>query len=87
MTEKPEYLTEQLITYIGNKRALLPFIGQGVSIVQNELGKDKLSCLDVFSGSGIVARYLKQFASSITVNDLESYSCIINRCISRFHVS
>ena len=80
MTEKSGYLTEQLITYIGNKRALLPFIGQGVSIVQNELKKEKLSCLDVFSGSGIVARYLKQFASSITVNDLESYSCIINSC-------
>ncbi|WP_027728723.1 DNA adenine methylase [Treponema sp. C6A8] len=78
--ESQAYLTEQLITYLGNKRALLPFIGQGISIVQSELGRKKLSCLDLFSGSGIVARYLKQFASYIAVNDLENYSCIINRC-------
>ena len=78
--ENPAYLTEQLITYIGNKRALLPFIGQGVEIVRRALCKDKLSCLDVFSGSGIVSRYLKQFASFIAANDMETYSCIINRC-------
>ena len=80
LEENTAFLTEQLITYLGNKRALLPFIGQGLSIIQKELGRQKLSCLDVFSGSGIVARYLKQFSSFITVNDLENYSCIINRC-------
>ena len=78
--ENPEYLQNQLITYIGNKRALLDFIGSGVNEVQKRLGKSKLTCLDVFAGSGIVSRYLKQFASAITVNDLENYSCIINRC-------
>lgn len=79
-TENPEYLTSQLITYIGNKRALLDFIGEGVGIVQKELGKEKLDCLDIFAGSGIVSRFLKQYASSITVNDLENYACIISRC-------
>lgn len=78
--ENPEYLQSQLITYIGNKRALLDFIGTGVQIVQDKLGKQKLNCLDVFAGSGIVSRYLKQFSKSITVNDLENYSNIINRC-------
>ena len=78
--ENPAYLTEQLITYIGNKRALLPFIGQGVEIVRRALFKEKLSCLDVFSGSGIVSRYLKQFSAFIAANDMENYSCIINRC-------
>ncbi|MCR4734509.1 MAG: DNA adenine methylase [Treponema sp.] len=78
--ENPSYLQDQLITYIGNKRALLPFIGQGVSYVQNRLKLEKLDCLDLFSGSGVVARYLKQFSSSITVNDLELYSYIINTC-------
>ena len=78
--ENPEYLQNQLITYIGNKRALLDFIGTGVNEVQKRLSKSKLTCLDVFAGSGIVSRYLKQFASAITVNDLENYSCIINRC-------
>ena len=78
--EAADFLQEQLITYIGNKRALLSFIGHGVTYVQKKLGKDKLTCLDVFAGSGIVSRYLKQFSSSITVNDLERYSQIINHC-------
>jgi adenine-specific DNA-methyltransferase len=35
---------------------------------------------DVFSGSGIVARYFKQFSNLLLVNDLEKYSTIINQC-------
>ena len=45
--ENPEFLQSQLITYIGNKRALLDFIGSGVCKVQTRLGKSKLTCLDV----------------------------------------
>ena len=80
MTENTQYLTEQLITYIGNKRSLLPFIKQGVEIVQKELNKEFLHCFDVFSGSGIVSRFLKSYASSITTNDLETYAKIISSC-------
>ena len=80
MTENTQYLTEQLITYIGNKRSLLPFIKQGVEIVQKELNKEFLHCFDVFSGSGIVSRFLKSYASSITTNDLENYAKIISSC-------
>lgn len=80
MPENPDFLTEQLITYIGNKRALLPFIGEGISFVMKKLGKNKLSCLDVFSGSGVVSRFLKQYSSILCVNDLELYSKIINEC-------
>lgn len=87
-SENPLYLTEQLITYIGNKRALLPFVGQGVEYVKARLGKNKLDCLDLFSGSGVVARYLKQFSRSICVNDMELYSSIINSCyLSNLKVS
>ncbi|MDD4035381.1 MAG: DNA adenine methylase [Candidatus Cloacimonetes bacterium] len=78
--ENPAYLSEQLITYLGNKRKLLNFIGAGVGVVKQKLGKDKLSCLDLFSGSGIVARYLKQHSSLLIVNDLEAYSKVINTC-------
>ena len=74
LSENPQFLQNQLITYIGNKRALLDFIGCGVGEVQKRLGRQKLSCLDLFAGSGIVSRYLKQYASAITVNDLENYS-------------
>jgi len=79
-TEKNEYLTQQLITYIGNKRALLNFIGEGVRKVQKKLQKNKLKMFDVFSGSGIAARYFKQFSSLLIANDLEKYSKVINEC-------
>ncbi len=35
---------------------------------------------DVFSGSGAVSRYFKQFSDRLIVNDLEDYSSVINRC-------
>jgi len=78
--EKSEYLTQQLITYIGNKRALLDFIGGGIKTAQKKLNKTKLKMFDVFSGSGITARYFKQFSELLIVNDLETYSKVINKC-------
>lgn len=78
--ENPAYLREQLITYIGNKRALLPFIGQGLERVRRRLGKKRLVTFDVFSGSGIVARYFKRFSERLVANDLETYAFIINSC-------
>jgi adenine-specific DNA-methyltransferase len=78
--EKKEYLTRQLITYIGNKRALLGFIGNGIRKVQKRLNKNRLKMFDVFSGSGIVARYFKQFSELLMVNDIENYSKITNEC-------
>ncbi len=78
--ENPDYLTRQLITYIGSKRALLNFIGEGLSIVKKRMNKDKLDIFDVFSGSGITARYFKQYASKLIVNDIEDYSRVINKC-------
>jgi adenine-specific DNA-methyltransferase len=78
--EKKEYLTQQLITYIGNKRALLSFVGDGIRKVQKKLHKNKLKTFDVFSGSGIIARYFKRFSELLIVNDLEKYSTLINEC-------
>ncbi|MDR0641558.1 MAG: DNA adenine methylase [Treponema sp.] len=80
LNENEDYLTKQIITYIGNKRALLPFIAQGLDRVRRRLGRDKLAVFDVFSGSGITARFFKRFAHTLLVNDLEKYSGIINRC-------
>ena len=80
MTEAPEYLTEQIMTYIGNKRALLTFIGDAIQIVQGALGREKLSMFDVFSGTGIVSRYFKQFSKRLYTNDLEEYSKCVNSC-------
>ena len=79
-TENEDFLSEQIITYLGNKRSLLPFIDTAVAYVKQRLNQKKLRCADLFSGSGIVARYFKQHASTLYVNDLEQYSQIINQC-------
>lgn len=79
-SENTDFLSRQLITYLGNKRSLLDFIGNSLNVVKHRLGKDKISCFDVFSGSGVVARYLKQHASLLIVNDVEKYSEVINSC-------
>ena len=79
-SEKKEYLTQQLITYLGNKRSLLGFIGRGINKVQKRLHKEKIKMFDVFSGSGVVARFFKQFSELLIVNDLENFSKVINEC-------
>lgn len=78
--ESKDYLSKQIITYIGNKRELLDEIESEVLFVCDKLNKKKLVCLDLFSGSGVVARFLKQYSSLIIANDLEGYSKIINEC-------
>ncbi len=78
--EDPAYLSQQLVTYLGNKRALLAFIGAGVHKVRARLGQRKLATCDLFSGSGVVARYLRQDSERLIVNDLEPYAAVINRC-------
>ena len=75
------YLSEQLITYIGNKRRLINFIKlKGIAFCQKRLGKKKMTIFDGFSGSGVVSRFLKGFSKHLYVNDLEKYSEIISKC-------
>lgn len=78
--ESKDYLSRQIITYIGNKRELLDEIESEVLFVCDKLKKEKLVCLDLFSGSGVVSRFLKQYSSLIIANDLEAYSKVINEC-------
>ncbi len=80
LNENENYLSEQLITYIGNKRKLLNFIETAVLKVKEDLGKDKLSLLDGLAGSGVVSRAFKKHASILYSNDLEYYSYIIGQC-------
>ena len=75
-----DFYTKHLITYIGNKRALLPFINSGIETVKKSLGIDKLFCLDGFAGSGVVSRLLKHHSRILHSNDIENYSYIINQC-------
>ena len=78
--ENPEYCRRQLITYLGNKRQLLEPIGRAVAQVQIALDKRKLRLFDGFAGSGVVSRLFKSRASSLVVNDLESYARVAANC-------
>ena len=78
--ENQDFLTKQLITYLGNKRALLSFIGRGIDEIRTRTGKEKLHMADLFSGSGVVSRYFKQHAASLLANDLEGYCRTISLC-------
>lgn len=80
MAENPDYLSRQLLTYIGNKRALLGHIGRAVEQVKRRLGKPRLQVLDAFSGSGVVSRLLKAHSSRLVSNDLEDYAAVTGRC-------
>lgn len=77
--ENEKYLSDQLITYIGNKRALLDFIGESLSNIKKEMGQDKLVCFDGFAGSSVVSRYFKQHSTKVISNDLEKYSYLITK--------
>jgi adenine-specific DNA-methyltransferase len=83
LAEDPNYLSEQLITYIGNKRALLGQIGKAVMYVKKRTGKEHLRVFDAFSGSGVVSRFLKAHASLIVSNDFEDYAAVVARCYLR----
>ena len=78
MQENNDYLTTQIITYLGNKRSLIGSIEQEVIAIRNKLGRDRLICADLFAGSGIVSRMLKRYSECLIVNDIEIYSFVIN---------
>ena len=76
---KKEYLSSQIITYIGNKRKLVTEIENEIIKIKELLGRN-LNSLDGFSGSGVVARMLKYHSDVLIVNDMERYSYIVNQC-------
>lgn len=80
MEESKAFLSEQIITYLGNKRSLLSFIGNAIEYVKKDLKKEKIDTFDVFAGSGIVSRFLKQYSNNLFTNDLEDYTKTINTC-------
>lgn len=73
------FFTSHLITYIGNKRRLLPFLFKGFLRIKEKVGKKKMVVFDGFVGSGATARLLKAFASELHVNDLEDYAETLNK--------
>lgn len=81
--EDPAYLRQQLLTYLGNKRALLGPIEQAVRSVRRRLGGRRLRVLDPFAGSGVVSRLLKGHARRLVSGDLEAYAAVVARCYLR----
>ncbi len=71
-----DYVFNQLIPYIGNKRKLLPLIGRAVTASGLRPGE---VFVDLFAGSGVVARYAKARGFRVIANDWEPYSEAINR--------
>lgn len=80
LPEASQYLTKQILTYIGNKRTLLEPIGEAIEDVRRRSGATKLRTFDAFAGSGIVSRMLKRYSSCLTVNDIEAYAAATARC-------
>lgn len=74
-----DYLTKQIITYMGNKRKLLKHIKEIVINLEEKNGR-KLKIGDGFSGSGIVSRLFKQHSSELYTNDLAGYAKTLNHC-------
>jgi adenine-specific DNA-methyltransferase len=71
-----DYASTKLIAYIGNKRAILPFIASVFRELGSELGV--ASFLDPFAGSGSVSRLARSLGWSVAANDAEEYSRAVN---------
>lgn len=71
------YVFNQLIPYIGNKRKLLGLIHEAIGRTGAAAGA---TFLDMFAGSGVVARMAKQLGFRVLANDWEPYAEAINRC-------
>lgn len=74
-----DYLTQQIIAYIGNKRKLLPLIYKAIQNTNLDLNSN-LKFLDLFAGSGVVSRFAKTLGFEVFTNDWETYSYVINSC-------
>lgn len=76
-----EYLTTQIITYMGNKRKLLPHLQSVFDELKREMGKRNIIVGDGFSGSGIVSRLFKSIGvSKLYTNDIAGYANTLNMC-------
>lgn len=73
--ELPDHpaLRSSLITYIGNKRALLPLIWEGLRYLESHAGP-LTTMADPFTGSGVVARLGRVAGLQVHAGDIEDYT-------------
>jgi adenine-specific DNA-methyltransferase len=77
-TSPPGYLDHPalkraLITYIGNKRTLIPFIDAGIDRIAGAIGP-LTRMADPFTGSGVVARLGRLRGMKVIAGDIEDYT-------------
>lgn len=75
--QESDFVLQPMITYIGNKRKLVPWI---MEVIESEVGSHSLRIFDGFAGSGVVSRALMPFCKELHTNDMEYYSYILLRC-------
>lgn len=75
-----QFVTQTMLTCIGNKRKLVGEIKKISSEVASRLGKDKMKIVDGFSGSTVVSRELASLAYEIYSNDMEYYAYLMAKC-------
>lgn len=73
-----EYLTSQIIAYIGNKRRLLPLIHSAITEIYGGV-PGGLRFFDAFAGSGAVSRLGKALGFEVVSNDWEPYAYLLGR--------
>jgi len=72
-----EFVFNQLIPYIGNKRKLLNLIQ---AALRHTDATGPCTFLDMFAGSGVVSRMAKALGHRVIANDWEPYTRPINTC-------
>lgn len=75
-----EFVLQPMITYIGNKRKLVPWIMEIVDEIRLRQGGRQLVAFDGFAGSGVVSRALMSKCSILHSNDMEYYSYVLLKC-------
>jgi adenine-specific DNA-methyltransferase len=73
-----DYVFNQLIPYIGNKRKLLGLIQEAMD--HAGITPSTAEFVDLFSGTGVVSRFARTQGYRTIANDWEPYSEIINKC-------
>lgn len=74
------FITQCMLTCIGNKRKLVEHIQGIIKEIATTLGKPKLTLVDGFAGSTVVSRAICGFADTLYTNDLELYSYTMAQC-------
>lgn len=78
--QEPSFVYQPMITYLGNKRKLVPWIMEIIQSIYNQFDGKPLRMFDAFAGSGVISRALMPFCYELHSNDMELYSYILLRC-------